>query len=126
MNTIKVETKSQLDELYRDDAFTIEGLLANDENLDDLAEWIKHLTAFKGEETAYIIEGGVMNREYNLTVTNAYPDTNCTIVCVKLSDLEKPMALMIPRFQVGGRWFSDVVDNNLGRELAKQGNGTEG
>ncbi len=83
---------------------------------------MKHLTAFKREDF-YIIEGRTMNREYNLTGTNAYPEKDCTLVCIKLTDLVKPLALTMPRFQVGGRWFDDVVDNNARREAEK--NGTE-
>ena len=83
---------------------------------------MKNLTAFKREDF-YIIEGRTMNREYNLTGTNAYPETNCTLVCIKLSDLEKPLALTRPRCEIGGRWFDDVVANNARREAEK--NGTE-
>jgi len=120
MRKIAVQDRATLDELYRDSAFTIEGLSADDESLGELAEWVGHLTAFRREDF-YIIEGGTMNREYGLTGDNAYPATNCTLVCIKLSDLEKPMALTIPRFQVGGRWFDDVVDNNARRESEKVG-----
>ena len=120
MNIIKVTTKAQLDELYKESAFTIEGLSSDDKSLGQLAEWVKHLTEFKREDF-YIIEGKTMNREYNLTGTNAYPETDCTLVCIKLSDLEKPLALTIPRFQVGGRWFDDVVANNARREAEKSG-----
>ena len=122
MNKIQVTDRKTLDELYEGSALTIEGLSAEDESLGKLAEWVKNLTAFKREDF-YIIEGRTMNREYNLTGTNAYPETDCTLVCIKLSDLEKPLALTIPRFQVGGRWFDDVVDNNARREAEK--NGTE-
>ena len=122
MNKIQVTDRKTLDELYHESAFTIEGLSTDDESLGQLAEWVKNLTAFKREDF-YIIEGRTMNREYNLTGTNAYPETNCTLVCIKLSDLEKPLALTIPRFHVGGRWFDDVVANNARREAEK--NGTE-
>ena len=122
MNKIQVTDRKTLDELYNESAFTIEGLSSDDESLGQLAEWVKNLTAFKREDF-YIIEGRTMNREYNLTGTNAYPETNCTLVCIKLSDLEKPLALTLPRFEIGGRWFDDVVDNNARREAEK--NGTE-
>ena len=122
MNKIQVTDRATLDELYKDSAFTIEGFAPNDENLGELAEWVKRLTAFKREDF-YIIEGKTMNRVYHLTGNNAYPMTDCTLVCIKLSDLEKPLALTIPRFQIGGRWFDDVVDNNAHREAEK--NGTE-
>ena len=123
MNMIKVTTKEQLDALYKDWAFTIEGLSPDEKNIAELLGWIKELTPMKREDV-YTIEGAVMNREYNLTGTNAYPDTNCTIVCVKLEDMERPNAVAIPRIQIGGRWFTDVVDNNLRREEAKR-TGTE-
>ena len=120
MNKIQVTDRKTLDELYDESAFTIEGLSTDDKSLGQLAEWVKHLTAFKREDF-YIIEGKTMNREYNLTGTNAYPETDCTLVCIKLSDLEKPLALTIPRFQVGGRWFDDICDNNSRREAEKSG-----
>jgi hypothetical protein len=122
MNKIQVTDRATLDALYKDSAFTIEGLAPDDESLGKLAEWVKRLTSFKREDF-YIIEGRTMNREYNLTGTNAYPETDCTLVCIKLTDLVKPLALTMPRFQVGGRWFDDIVDNNARREAEK--NGTE-
>ena len=120
MNKIQVTDSKTLDDLYKESAFTIEGLSSDDKSLGQLAEWVKHLTEFKREDF-YIIEGKTMNREYNLTGTNAYPETDCTLVCIKLSDLEKPLALTIPRFQVGGRWFDDICDNNSRREAEKSG-----
>lgn len=118
MTKIQVTNKSGLDELYNDSALTIEGLSTEDDSLKDMIEWIKQFTAFKKEDI-YVIEGSVMNREYGLTGTNAYPETGFTLVAVKLADLEKPLALTLPRFQVGGRWFDDVVNNNLRREEEK-------
>ena len=112
MTKIQVTNKSGLDELYNDSALTIEGLSTEDDSLKDMIEWIKQFSAFKKEDV-YVIEGSVMNREYGLTGTNAYPETGFTLVAVKLADLEKPLALTLPRFQVGGRWFDDVVNNNL-------------
>ena len=123
MNIIKVEKKEQLDALYEDWSLTIEGLKPDEENLKEFLDWVRELTPLKREDV-YTIEGAVMNREYNLTGTNAYPDTNCTLVCVKLADMEKPKAVTIPRFQIGGRWFTDIVSNNERRERARTG--TEG
>ena len=57
-------------------------------------------------------------------VKSEYPETDCTILCIKLDDMERPMAVTLPRFAVGGRWFDDVVDNNARREAEK--NGCEG
>ena len=124
MNIIKVTTKAQLDELYKDWSLTIEGLSPDEKNLKELLDWVRELTPLKREDV-YTIEGAVMNREYHLTGTNAYPDTDCTLVCVKLADMERPNAVIIPRFHIGGRWFTDVVDNNVRREEESR-TGTEG
>ena len=53
-----------------------------------------------------------MNEQYGLSGSNAYPE-DCTIVSV--TDINQ-MAITIPRFEVGGRWFDDIVDNNTRRE----------
>ena len=124
MNVIKVTTKKQLDELYEDWALTLEGLSPDEKNLKELLDWVKELTPLKREDV-YTIEGAVMNREYHLTGTNAYPDTDCTLACVKLADMENHRAVTYPRFQIGGRWLLDIVDNNARREEEKR-TGTEG
>ena len=124
MNIIKVTTRAQLDELHKDWSLTIEGLSPDEANLKEFLDWVKELTPLKREDV-YTIEGRVMNREYGLTGTNAYPETGCTIVCIKLADMERPNAVTRPRFQIGGRWFTDIVDNNARREEAKR-TGTEG
>ena len=124
MNIIKVKTKEQLDALYEDWSLTIEGLAPDEKNLKELLDWVKELTPLKREDV-YTIEGAVMNREYHLTGKNAYPETDCTLVCVKLADMEHPKRVTRPRFHIGGRWFYDVVENNRMREEAKR-TGTEG
>ena len=115
MNIIKVTTKAQLDELYKDWSLTIEGLAPDEENLKELLDWVKELTPLKREDV-YTIEGSVMNRMYGLTGTNAYPETDCTLVCVKLADMEHSDRVTMPRFDIGGRWFTDIVDNNTWKE----------
>lgn len=120
MNVIKVTTRAQLDELYKDWSLTIEGLAPDEANLKEFLEWVRELTPLKRDDV-YTIEGAVMNREYGLTGTNAYPGTGCTIVCIKRADMERPNAVTTPRFQIQGRWFYDVVDNNVRREEEKRG-----
>ena len=115
MNIIKVTTKEQLDELYKDWSLTIEGLAPDEDNLKQLLDWVKELTPLKREDV-YTIEGSVMNRMYRLTGTNAYPETDCTLVCIKLADMEHSDRVTMPRFDIGGRWFTDIVDNNDWKE----------
>ena len=110
MNTITLTTKEELDTLGS--ALTIEGLAK--ESIPDFVDWVKQYTPMKSE-TAYIISGNTMNNVYHLTGINAYPN-DLTIVSIKLEDMENAMAVAIPRFQIGARWFDDIVDNNARRE----------
>lgn len=110
MNTITLTTKEELDTLGS--ALTIEGLAK--ESIQDFIDWVKQYTPMKSE-TAYIISGDTMNNVYCLTGSNAYPN-DLTIVSIKLEDMENAMAVVIPRFQIGARWFDDIVDNNARRE----------
>jgi len=120
MNKITVDDKATLDALEHDSALTFEGMSPSEKNLGDILAWVKEYTPLKRED-AYVVSGSLMNRTYNLTGDNAYPETGCHLVCVKLSDMENPGKVVIPRFQVGGRWFDDVVANNEMRERDKRG-----
>lgn len=119
MEKITVNTKEQLDELEKDSALTLEGLNPSDEEIACFLNWIKRYTELKVERV-YIVSGSLMNMAYGLTGTNAYPEKECDLVAVKLSDMKDPMKLCIPRFQIGGRWFDDIVDNNKRREDEKR------
>ena len=115
METITVNDKATLDELYKGSALTLEGCAPTKENIDWLFGWLKDHTPLK-RERVYIVSGSLMNMAYGLTGDNAYPETNCTLVCVKLEDLENPASITTARFWLRGRWFDDVVDNNSRRE----------
>lgn len=102
-----VTTKKQLDNLYNNSAFTIEGLA--EESIQDLIEWLGDNTIFTTEEVVvYVTKGDVMNDMYKLRDSNVYPD-DLSIVSVIDIDL---MKVALKRFSVGGRWFDDIVDNN--------------
>lgn len=113
MNVIHVITKEQLDVLYNQSALTWEGLSLDEENLTDVRNWLKeHKAIVHVEPDFHIIKGKFMNEVYNLTGDNAYPE-ELNIVSVTDIDQNK---IAIPRFKVEGRWFDDIVDNNLRRE----------
>lgn len=114
MNIINVSTTEQLNNLYEQSALTWEGLLADEENLNAVKEWLNTNGAIIAdtEPTFHIITGELMNSTYGLTGDNAYAE-DLTIVSV--TDINQ-MAVVIPRFQVGGRWFDDIVANNAMRE----------
>ena len=110
---MEIRTLTELDELKNlESALTIEGLA--EDSIPDFIEWIKEHTPMKNE-IAYVIKGKTMNRMYGLTGKNAYPD-DLTIVSIKLEDMENSMAVVVPRFEIGARWFDDIVINNAMRE----------
>lgn len=119
MEIINVTTKAQLDYLYEQSAFSIEGFPPED--IPDLMKRIKKDTeVFK--ERVFVIEGKVMNEIYHLTGSNAYED-NCYIVSISLEDINPwPMMILYTRLSYNGRWFDDIVDNNLDREKLKEKN----
>ena len=60
-----------------------------------------------------------MNNHYNLTGNNRYNE-DLKIVSIKNKDIMQLMRVAIPRFEIGGRWFNDIVDNNSWRKEEKQ------
>lgn len=116
--TCTVTEKNVLDTLYEKSALTVEGIAES--SIPDFVEWLKNNTTFTTETlTVYVIKGSVMNKEYNLTDNNKYPD-DLTLVSVCDIDL---MKVVMGRFAIGGRWFDDIVDNNARRETEKKMNG---
>ena len=115
MNIINVSSKEQLDSLYNQSALTWEGLTSDEENLNAVKEWLNENGAIIAdtEPTFHIITGELMNTAYGLTDSNAYAD-DLTLVSVTDIEIGK---IILARFQVGGRWFDDVVDNNVRREM---------
>ena len=106
-----VTTKEQLDVLYNNSAFTMEGLA--EDSIPDLMNWLeKHNAIEKQIPNVHIIKGKLMNNIYELTGNNTYND-DLTIISVLGINL---LAIVYPRFEIGGRWFDDVVDNNLRRQ----------
>jgi hypothetical protein len=114
MKIVNVTTKEQLDVLYDESALTFEGLMADEENLNALYDWLKeHHGIITGTEpTFHIISGKVMNDNYHLTGNNAYKDDLTIVSCTDIADF----TVSIFRFELGGRWFDDIVDNNARRE----------
>lgn len=112
MNKISVDTKEKLKELYNNSALTMTGLAES--SIPDFLNWIKKLTPMKKEDV-YVFSGKFMNDELHLTGTNRYPD-DLTFVSVKLDDIENVDAVVFPRFQIGGRWLDDIINNDLSRE----------
>lgn len=112
MKIIEANTKEILDELEAESALTIEGLAES--SIPDFLNYLKETVGLKSE-TAYKITGSFMNANYFLYGSNAYPN-DLTIVSVKNSEIENIGKLALLRFQFGGRWFDDIVENNRRRQ----------
>lgn len=109
-----VVNQLELNNLYNQSALTWEGMNADEENLQAITDWLREHSAI-GYNTMpifHIITGELMNTVYGLIGNNAYPN-DLTLVSVTGID---QMKIAIPRFEVGGRWFDDIVDNNARRK----------
>ena len=115
MNIIEVKDTKLLDEFYEDWDLTFIGCTTDDENMKFLINWFEEHNCKMKQENIYVVKGKLMNDYYHLTGDNAYPN-DLNIVVVKQKDLSNPENIIIPRFAIGGRWFTDVVDNNARRE----------
>ncbi len=114
MEILKIDSVKKCESLRSGSAFTIEGINTSSDSLGQLRDWINTYTLMKNERF-HVISGGDMNKWYQLSGDNAYPD-DLNIVCVKLEDIEDVSKIVTARFSVGGRWLDDVIDNNLRRE----------
>ena len=119
VNKILVTSKDQLDELYDAWALTLIGLDDSDESINHFIDWIKKYSEVSNPLNVYITSGKTMNNHYNLTGNNRYNE-DLKIVSIKNKDIMQLMRVAIPRFEIGGRWFNDIVDNNSWREEEKQ------
>ena len=121
MKTLEVTNKEQLDFLYGESAVTLLGL--DESSIRVWVDWLEKKDYAENTEelTAYVIKGIAMNYFYSLTGNNRYPD-DLIIVSIPLSDLKNIPKLAVDpmRWQVGYRWFDDVVDNNRYRENQKK------
>ena len=113
MNKIYVNEHSMLDEFYKDWSLTFLGCI--EEELPLYIDFIKKYSEMNDEDV-YIVKGKLMNEHYNLTGDNRYQD-DLTIAVVKLSSIKNVVEVAVPRFQIGGKWFTDIVDNNRMREM---------
>ena len=114
MKIINVSTKNELDALYNQSALTWEGLDISEESFNAVKDWLnEHRATIDGvEPTFFVTKGKLMNDIYGLTGNNAYPDD---LNIVSVPNIYQS-AIILARFEVGGRWFDDVVDNNVRRE----------
>lgn len=109
----QIKTKEQINELINVSALTFEGMGTEEENLQEIIGWLEEHKATTDKDIEFhIIKGELMNTVFGLTGDNKYPN-DLTIVSVTGINQSK---IALPRFEVGGRWLDDIVDNNKRRE----------
>ena len=113
--TAEMVFDDKIRELADGSAFTWEGMSYAKENLQDIVDDFKQNTDIKLPVHFYIFDGRTMNRMYDLTDKNAYPD-NLSFVSVSLDNWASMGNLPIYKMQVGARWLDDIVDNNKVRQ----------
>ena len=111
----RMEELIHLDET---EAIVEEGL--EEGSIQFFVDWVSDLAGTPNDVTeVYLIKGSMLNRAWSLTGDNCYPD-DLNIVAISFDQITYPGKLAIPRFSVGARWWSDVMENNLRREQEKK------
>ena len=118
MKVKNVSSGSELAYLYDRSALTWEGLVTTEDSLSQVSDWLKNKDALTSEPSFYVITCKLMSDYYELTGTNRYQD-DLNIVSVD-PDCINLGKVIIARFESGGRWFDDIVDNNEDREEEKR------
>lgn len=121
MKVLELKTKEELNKLYNQSALTVIGLEVNNDMFNQFTNWLieKNALLDNKELVFYIIKGQTMNEIYQLTGDNAYPN-DLNIVSVD-NDALNISKLIIKRFEIGAKWFDDIVDNNALRERKQKG-----
>lgn len=111
MNINKCKEKD-IQKLYDEDAWTWEGMSTDDDNLQSIVDWFKEEGCPLREKEFWVTTGAQMNEFCGgLTGSNAYPE-DLNILSIELDNITNVNKLFMKKFEVGARWFSDIVDNN--------------
>jgi len=113
INLTDANAGEAFNKFYDRSALTFFGIVPEEAHL--YRDFFKQVTEIDETQPCYMYTGKMMNDHYGLTETNAYPDDLCIITFMP-ETFKNYMAVAIPRFQIGGRWFDDVVENNRAHE----------
>ena len=114
MELIKA-TEKDIQKLYDGSAWTWEGMRTDDDNLNAIINFFKEEGCPLLKEEFYIVTGKQMNEFCGgLTGDNEYPE-DLTILCIELDNIKDVSKLYIKKFEVGARWFDDIVNGNMER-----------
>ena len=108
--TVKKATLNDLDRFYSNSSLTLFGL-----SKESIKDWMEYMSDFivTDKVAIYTYSGKMMNDKYSLRGNVAYPDdlTNFSFD-TNLVFGGNIGEVAIDRFNYGGRWFDDIVDNN--------------
>ena len=120
---IKEPKMNELAHLDETEAIVEEGL--EDNSIQFFVNWVSDLAGTQNNVViVYKIKGAMLNEAWSLTGDNRYPD-DLNIVAISFDQIAFPGKLAIPRFNVGARWWSDILENNLRREQEKKDAGKD-
>lgn len=122
--TVEMVFDDKIEELANDSAFTWEGMDYSKENLQAIVDDFKKNTDIILPVHFYVFDGRTMNRMYNLTGDNAYPE-NLSFVSINLDNWASMEKLPMYKMQVGARWLDDIIENNKARQDMINGNNEE-
>ena len=119
MNLVSIPERDEIkmfQEFYNTSAFTFEGLDISDKDyvkrFKKEFEDVARATGFTEKKImGYFFRGESMNKRYNLTGDNAYPDD---LTFVVIPNYYNPLV----KIKLGARWFDDIVDSNSIRQRA--------
>ena len=98
---------------YDHSALTFVGVIPEEAQL--YRDYFAKYSKIDKSKPAYLYTGKMMNDHYGLTGRNAYPN-DLHILTFTNDTFDNLMGIAIPRFQIGGRWFDDIVENNLSHQ----------
>ena len=111
---IQLDSSDLFDDFYKEWDLVFVGVF-----LDEAYEYLDFLKLYTHvKNRVYTFKGKLMNDKYHLTGDNRYPD-DLTFIVVRLEDIEDVGKIALPRFEIGGRWFNDIVDKNARQEEEK-------
>jgi hypothetical protein len=105
----------KLKELYDRTALVFLGCLVDE--IDLYSDWIVEQGSEFINRQVYHLTGNTLNNFYkkmfpkeDLLDTNSF-NPNLNILIYDFNDITNSSNLILARFQIGGRWLSDVIDN---------------
>ena len=103
--TIEQAMSGLFQRFYDGSALTLTGL--SHETVDDYVDYLSKIIPLKDGSVVYEVSGESINSYYDV---DEFPD-DLNIVVIELDSFEDRKKLILKRFNFGGRWFDDVIDN---------------